>query len=402
MPEYAYWANTEIGDVVSGTISAATPDAAAHLLTLRGLTVRRLEILETSEPADAVPVPMALSDEDFDAVTSQLELITRRHLPLVASLRILAEEAPQSRTRNAVMHVLSEMENGEPFEKSLGNLQEAFPKRMAVLFEAGAKSGRMTHLMENVIDHFRRSGIVRRQILMKLSYPLFVLLIAFFITTTIVFSIVPQFAKIYDDFGTELPAITQILVNVSRQGWAGFLLTLILGGLILGGLLFALTLFGGQRKLQQFFRWIPLIGGLFQAASLSGFLRMVSILVEEGFPLTEAFQLAGVVTDDGVLAKGAEHIVSDLNRGIALIDAVRVTEAFPRDVLPVFRWAEKQSLFIKALRGAADIYESRARLNSGFIAIILEPLVFVSIGFFLGTVIVALFMPLIKLLNDLS
>ena len=97
-----------------------------------------------------------------------------------------------------------------------------------------------------------------------------------------------------------------------------------------------------------------------------------------------------------------QHVITDLEHGISPVDAVRVSEAFPREMLPVFRWADQQGLFIEALQGAADIYAARSQMNSGVVAVVLEPVTMFGVGVTMGLIVLALFMPLIKLLNDLA
>jgi type II secretory pathway component PulF len=93
-----------------------------------------------------------------------------------------------------------------------------------------------------------------------------------------------------------------------------------------------------------------------------------------------------------------------MEHGVSVLDAVRVTETFPRELLPVFRWTEphQRELFVEALQGAAEIYAGRSQMNSGIVAVVLEPVTMFGIAFFVGLIAIALFLPLIKLLNDLA
>ncbi len=400
MPAYEYWANTEIGDTVSGKISAASPDAAAHLLTQRGLVVRRLE--ELAVKTLPVAEPATLSDEDFDTVASQLEIITAHKRPLITGLRAMIEETPRPRLRRTVLEVIAQLEQGQPLEHALGHLQAAFPRRMQVLFEAGVKTGKLPFLLEHAIDHFRRAAALQRKLWMQMAYPLCLLAVAIGICGGIIFGLVPMFARIYDDFGTQLPALTLTIVRLSQMGvWEFSILTLVFG-LLIGAVAAGIQAYGGRRAVHRLIGWIPLLGTSFRAASLSGFFRMLSILVESGFSLPESLRIAAAVNDDAVLSAGVDQITADLEHGILALEAVRVTEAFPREILPVFRWADRPPLFVEALRGAADIYDARAQMNSGILTVVLEPLVVMGIGSAVGAVVLALFLPLIKLLNDLA
>jgi type II secretory pathway component PulF len=400
MPAYEYWAMTEIGDTVSGKITAASPDAASHLLTLRGWTVRRLE--ELAEPAPPVAEPTTLSDDDFVTVADQLETITAQRLPLVASLRTLVEEAPRPRLRHAVNRVIAALDEGRSLEEALGGLRSAVPKRMAILFEHSAHAGRLPFLIQQAVEQFRMTAELRRRVIVNLTYPLILLLLAAVICGAFLLVIVPGFKKMFEDFDTSLPSLTVLLIAVSDL-LVNYAVILVFA-LLAGGAIIAVILFRSEEAnwRHSILRRIPFVGGLFRAASLSGFCRMLAVLVDSGYSLIDAFRIAAAANDDARLSASAQSITADLERGISPVDAVRVSEAFPREMLPVFRWADQKGLFIEALRGAADIYAARSQMNSGVFAVVLEPVVMFGVASTIGLILLALFLPLIKLLNDLA
>lgn len=419
MPDFNYWATTESGDAVTGRLTASSPDAAAHLLTQRGLVVQRLE--EAAEPAPAIAEPVTLTESDFAPLATNPEATALTRLPLITSLRAVAEESRSLRFRHAIRTMVAQLEQGRPLTDVLKNLPRAFPRRMTGLVDAGVRSGQLPHLMQHALDHLRRAAELRRRIRWNLSYPALLMLIAAAIVGGILVGLVPTFKHIFDDFGTDLPGVTKVIIGVSDLfvnmvwgivdlwrffGWTWWVLLLLIGVAVMIGLGFLIGEIpiglGVRRFWQRLIGWLPLVGPVYRAASLSGFFRLLAMLVETGFSLPDALRLAAQINHDAVLAAGVEQITADLEQGTAPIDAVRVSESFPRDVLPIFRWAGNRPLFVEALRGAADIYASRSQLQSSVAVVVLEPTLIFGVGMTVGLVVIALFMPLIKLLNDLA
>jgi len=400
VPTYRYWATTEIGDTVSGELSADSPDEAAHLLTLRGWVVRRMALAGSAEDAPGEPLP--LGDDDFGYSSENWAPAAKANLPLTISLRALAEESPRYRTRRILLQVIDKLEQGQSIEEVFSRLEAAYPRRLSPLFEAGLKTGRLPQLMQHGLDQVRRTTALKRKVWFSLAYPCFLFVITFLVGCGILFGIVPQFARIFDDFGTQIPSLTAAIINISKIGWAAAFTVLGSLAAVVGILVLIVAASGGRTIWHRVVGWLPLIGGLFRAASLSGMFRMLSILVDCGFSLPEAFRIAAAVNDDATLYAGARKVAENLEQGENALEAVRDSEQFPREVLPIFRWADNRTLFVDALNGAADIYAARSQMNSSLLAVIFEPALIFGAGFCVAVIVVALFLPLIKLLNDLA
>ncbi len=138
------------------------------------------------------------------------------------------------------------------------------------------------------------------------------------------------------------------------------------------------------------------------AASLSGWFRLLATLTELRLPLPDALRIAGAANGDLVLDAGVKRILSNLEQGDSPLAAAEHAETLPREVLPLFRWARQRDLFVDGLRGAADLYAARARLQSGLVTVLLEPILIFGLGLVVGITVLAAFLPLIKLLNDLA
>jgi len=415
MANYQYWATTESGDTVSGRLTATSPDDAAHLLTVRGWVVQRLEELAAID--SAADQPLSLTDDDFMSAESPSPRDGREGLPLIADLRALAEETSRPSTRRALHAVIDSVSRGLTWEQALEELEAALPRRFTPLINAGVQTGRLPFLMHHALEHMRQAGEMRRRLWMSLSYPVVLIISAALILTGIFLGLVPSFKKIFRDFGTELPALTNFIVSVSdlfvgalsfftQFGWWG----LVIAGVLLAGLALIVMLLSTatsrieeiQLFRQRMIRWIPVIGPVMHAASLSGWFRLVTMLIEARVPLPEAMRIAAAVNGDAALSAGVRRMIASLERGATPLEAAERAEALPREVLPIFRWAKNRELLQEGLQGAADMYAARSRMQSGLITVLLEPMLIFTVGLTVGLVVIGMFMPLITLLNDLS
>jgi general secretion pathway protein F len=413
MPDYQYWATTEGGDTVNGRLTAVTPDDAAHLLTLRGWVLQRLEESPAAPPVSAEP--LALAERDFTPVEASPRDL-ESGLPLVANLRALAEETGRPRTRRAIFAVISAVEQGRPWDQALGELEAAMPRRFGALIQAGVATGRLPFLMFHALDYLRRMHELRRRLWFSLCYPAALIAFAGGVIAFLLLLIVPNFKHIFYDFGITLPVMTTALIALSDAGvafvslfgafgWRGNAFGLILAvAVVLIAMMSASALSNVprvQRFRQRLVRIIPVVGPVLSTASLSGWFRLVAMLVEARFPLPEAMRIAAAVNGDALLSAGVERIIGGINAGESPFVAAERAETLPREVLPVFRWAENRKLFGEGMRGAADIYAARSRTQSGLVAVLLEPMLVFGIGITVGLAVIAIFLPLINLVGDL-
>lgn len=343
-----------------------------------------------------------LRDEDVTEVAGRVADVTKAGLPLESGLRALAEEAPSRRLRRALVHLTQRLDAGEPFEAVFAAEGPGLPGHLQRLIQAGLHTGRLGLLMEEYVEHVRRRADRRWQIVMSLVYPLLLTLLALIVVTFLLAGIVPDFKDIFEDFGMALPGVTLVLVSLSdlvvRHGVWVLAGVLVLGG----GMWLGMTFWGGKPFRRRLFCIVPLVGPLFRSAALAGFFRLLAMLVENGVPLPDALRMAGQGANDADLRQTCDQLADDVQQGVTLDVAVVGRRQFPPSLQHVFHWSARRGAFPEALRAASDILESQTRIQAEAMALVCEPLILILLATCVGFVILGLFMPLIKLLNELS
>jgi type IV pilus assembly protein PilC len=326
----------------------------------------------------------------------------RLPLALLTNLRALSEDIAPRRLRGVLGELCDRVERGETLDVALSAVRPQLPPGLVTLLDLGLARGRIDLLLGSYLDHVRRLSDLRSAIWTSLTYPLLMLTAVVGLGLLATLVIIPMFIAIFEDFDVQLPLITVAFVSVS-QGVQKYGVQALIGVGLLGLVAWWLMrLLGGPALPQQVFRSIPCVGRVFRWASLAGFTETLAMLTELRSPLPEALRLAGNATDDLTLADRAGRLAAALDGGTPLQEFSQGTPSLGRELGGVLRWADKPRLFADALRSSGEIFAARSRVELHLLTWIFEPLLLLALALFLGLCMVALFMPLINLLNALA
>ena len=325
----------------------------------------------------------------------------RAGLPLESGLRALAAQTRSRGTRRALVELSDNLERGTPLVDAMRESESRLPRTMTVLVEAGMETGRLDSVMQYSLEQSQRVLWLRQEMWMLLAYPLFLFLFAIGICGFILLWIIPDFEKIFNDFGTELPGLTQALIQLSRTArQIGGTPAVALIPLLICGLLLVLA-FSQTRLSRRWLSSIPLLGSVFRLASLSEFCQVLALLMESRLPFSKALRYAANSCDDEWLSRKCRTVELEIEKGTTADEAAFLA-GFPNSLRQGFRYLGSHRTVIDALRSLAELYAARSSVAVRLVNSILEPFVVFLVLGFAGLSAIALFLPLIKLLNDLS
>ena len=343
-----------------------------------------------------------MPSDELHETTGQVVALAQAGLPLAPGLRALAEEIPSGRVRRS-LHALSErLERGESLDTVLAESSRLVPPPLRALLAAATGSGNLGLLLDRYLMLSRANRDLKRRLWLSLAYPLLLILASIGVLAFILMWITPEFRNIFEGFDVELPAITVALVTVSKflVDYGGVIL---LGTVLVGGLLvFCVPLLVGRANLRRMLHVVPILGSMLQFSGLAGFCHFLALLLEGRVRLADALRLSGAACGDASLNQHAAELARGIEGGLSLIDATFGLPSFPQSLMHVFRWQTRGDAFADILRANAEVFEARARTQSGMLGGIIEPFVLVGVATVIGGTVVSLFMPLIKLLNELS
>jgi type II secretory pathway component PulF len=401
MPTYSYIAIDPRGARVWGTMEATDPDAIVSSLTAQGL---RIETVEAQRKAGEAVVEgnerPRLSAGEAREISGHIAEVVSAGMPLEGALAAIAEELPFGRLRRGLRRIVGRLDTGADLENALASA--GAPRYLPALVRAGARSGRTGEILESFIAGSRAVSELRHMLWMALAYPL---VLAFLLSGLAVFLIswiVPQFASMFDTFGTNVPWITSALILASRslvdhglQVFPALVAALVVVGLVLRTAL-------GQAQTRRMLCLVPVFGPLSRWLAMARFSTLLSLLVEGRVPLDEALILAGEASGDAEIRADCLVLQASVRTGKTLEQALRERKRFPSSFVRALAMNPHRDGFPEVLHSMADMYAGRARALVTILMTLLPPLVVALVGLIVGFVVVALFMPLFQMLRVLS
>ncbi len=344
-----------------------------------------------NEPPNPRQCGERLSAENAVEAVGQIAEITKTGLPLGPGLRALAAESGHGPSKRMFLAMADKLDRGATFAEAVAAVGRRMPAHIRAIFTAGAESGQLVNSLEELIDLDRNRLEFRRKIRMIAAYPALLLVLLVCLFAFIGGVVVPNFEKMYEDFQTELPALTQAVIVLS--GHTTFVLIGVLCGVVL--LFWFLWMLPGPSCLRKLQKCVPCIGPLRYWGGVVRFTRLMAILVECRIPLPEALRIASNAAGDADLKAAGRKAAACVEGGDPLVKSFLASRVFPPTLIPLVGWGQQNGTLAEAFRTATEVFQQRAESQAGFLAAMFLPCVFLIFFTIVPLLIVALFMPFI-------
>ncbi|HXG10573.1 MAG TPA: type II secretion system F family protein [Gemmataceae bacterium] len=345
-----------------------------------------------------------MNAEELAALNDEIVGMARAGLPLDQGLAALAKEMGRGRLRRVTAALADDLRAGRTLPEALQRQAGRVPPYYAGLVTAGVRSGRVTEVLATLTVYARTIANLRTTVIDALFYPAVVLAFGLVLVGVLFFFIIPQFDQIFKDFNLRLPMVTMILLGIGRHPLEMVVIPLatILAGVFLLRVCLGLTE-RGRCVWAQLVYAVPVIGTLIRSARLAAFTDLLAILVDNQLPLPEAFRLAGAASSDPIMAAAARQVHDDLSQGAPLGEVLRGRGLVPEWVAWMTALGERRGTLAPTLRQIAETYRRQAEMRSAMLRSVLPPfLIILTAGMFTAFFVIALMLPLLKLLEGLS
>ena len=339
-----------------------------------------------------------ISSKDIAVFSRQLATMLKSGVPLVTAFQIIGGGVKNPRMRVMVDKIRSDVESGSSLAEALSEHPVQFDELYINLVKAGESAGVLDTILDNIATHKERIESIKGKIRKAMYYPAAVIAVAVIVSSILLIFVIPQFEAIFQSFGADLPAFTKMVVGASRFMKAnGLLMFLTLVGTIVAFIMIKKRSTKFAHFLDRVSLRIPIVGGILEQAAIARFCRTLAITFAAGVPLVDALGIVDGSTGNVVFDQAAGRIRGDIAVGHSLQLAMQQTSVFPNMVIQMASIGEESGSLDEMLLKVAEAYEEEVSNAVDALSSLLEPLIIVFVGVVVGTMVIAMYLPIFKM-----
>jgi type IV pilus assembly protein PilC len=404
MATYAFKALDLAGAPSKGEMEAGDKQAVAAQLRSKGLIVVDIEEQVPASAGDILARFRRVKPDELVIATRQLSTMVNSGMSLLRSLYVIEEQTENDKLREIFVEVRKDVEAGLALSDALRKHPEIFNDLYVAMVQAGETGGILDSTLIRVAEQLEKDAALRRQIKAAMVYPAMIASFAFIVLFALVAFLVPVFEKIFKDFGGDLPAITKFTVWLSHLATERFYL-------LFGGMFAIVWAFRTWKKTESGrMQWDRLklkfpmkIGDIVQKVALARFSRTFSGLIAAGVPMLEAIDITGKTSGNKVIEKAMLEVRESVKKGGSLTaPMMEVPEAFPVMVTQMIGVGEETGALETMMTKIADFYEEQVAAAVKALTSILEPIMIVVVGAIVGFIVIAMYLPMFKVYDQIK
>jgi len=335
---------------------------------------------------------------DIAIFARQLTTMMKAGIPLVQSFEIVSTNVENPSLKKLILSLQTEVEAGNSLANSLRKFPETFDDLFCNLVEAGEQAGALEDLLNRVALYKEKSEALRKKVKKALTYPISVLVIAAVITGVLLIKVVPTFEEMFANIGGELPALTQIVVNVSEftQAW---------WYIIVGAIFIMVKGFGYAKqkspafadRVDQLTLKLPIVGDITYKSVVARFARTLSTTFAAGVPMVEALDSVAGATGNSVYVKALKKVQEEVSAGTQLNVTLESSGLWPAMLVSMVSIGEESGALDEMLEKVADFYESEVDDAVDNMTALIEPIMMSFLGIVVGGLLMSMYLPIFKM-----
>jgi type IV pilus assembly protein PilC len=401
MASYAYSAINAQGAVLDGVLSAPDPNTARDQLRAKGLLAQSLvETAASAEAADGHGLKKRVNPRALQIFSRQFATMIEAGLSVVAALTILEEQTIDKRLAPVVTVVREDVEGGSLLSEAMSQHPKVFSRLYIAMVEAGEAAGVLDQVLDRVAYQIEKETQIKRRVKGAMIYPTVVITFATIVLCGLLLFIVPIFVGIFASLNGQLPTLTRIVMNgsnVLRNDW--FIVFPALFGMIFG-FRYAKGTEPGRRIWDRVKLHVPMkIGDTVRKVAMARFSRTLSTLTGAGVDIIKALEITGTTSGNWVIEDALTNVRARVQEGIPIAQPLSEDPVFPPMVAQMVRIGEESGELEKMLGKIADFYEDEVDAAVQALTSIIEPLMMIGVGCMVGVILIAMYMPMFKMLT---
>jgi type IV pilus assembly protein PilC len=426
MATFQYEALDKSGKRTKGTIEAGSSDEAIQRIKLQQLyptSVREQKTKKSGAAPDAKAAKPKKKGGGFSlgkvkqkqlvTFTRQLSTLQDAGLPLLRSLQILENQQKPGKLKTVLISVVEEVEGGASLSEAMSKQPKAFNTLYCKMVNAGEIGGVLDVILQRLSEFMEKAQRLKAKIKGAMMYPTAVILVAVLIVTGIMYFIIPKFQEIFADFGVELPMLTLKLIETSN--WVagnyptkgammmpGAVYVVLAPFIIIPGIKLARKTSYGKAATDYAILYAPIVGPILKKTTIARFTRTLGTLIAAGVPILEAVTITKETCGNYVFEKALGKVHDSIREGETFAGPLRESKTCDAIVVNMIDVGEETGDMDTMLMKIADNYDEEVDVAVASLVSLIEPLLVVVLGLIVGTIVIAMFLPLVKMIESLQ
>ncbi|NLB64474.1 MAG: type II secretion system F family protein [Fibrobacter sp.] len=397
MALWQYKGTTLQGKVEEGQVSANTKDDALFLVRRKRLTDIRIK----KAPGQGFKIGTGIPSEDLARFTRQFAVMNASGLPISDCLNILEEQSENPSLRDVVRKVSASVSGGMNLSASLAMHPKVFDNLYVNMVAAGESGGVLEDVLVRLAEYQEKAERLKRKVKGAMTYPAIVAIVAVVVVIVLLALVVPKFAEIFTQTGGELPGPTQVVMNISGFLADNFLFIVIGGALLAFGFQYMMKIPKGRYAFDKLKLTIPKVSDLETKSSVARFSRTLGTLLSVGVPITDALEVTARTAGNVVIEEAIRNIRDSIAGWKLISDTMRDSGIFPGMVVQMVAVGERTGKLGEMLNRVADFYDEEVDAAVEALTAMIEPLVIVVLGVVIGGILIAMYLPMFSMTDNI-
>jgi type IV pilus assembly protein PilC len=406
MPTYVFKGRNRLNEIVVGERVADNREALRQILRREQVTLTSVK-----EKGREIGIPKIggrkkVKAKDLSVFTRQFSVMIDAGLPLVQCLEILAQQQDNKYFQQILLQVRQDVEEGSTLAAAMARHPRVFDQLYANMVEAGETGGILDLILQRLSTFIEKIVKLKRDIISAMIYPVAVILLAVVAVAVIMIVVIPQFQQIFLGLlgpGEQLPLPTRIVVGISDflAGWGGLvILATIISTAV--AVRFYYKTPGGHKNIDRLLLKIPILGDIMRKISVARFSRTLSTLLSSGVPILQSLDITAKTSGNVIIEEAITKVRAGVERGESFVDPLKATEVFPHMVAQMIGIGEQTGALDAMLGKIADFYEQEVDAAIANLLTLIEPVLIAFLGVTIGSIVIAMYLPLFTLIGKLS
>lgn len=397
MPVFKYAGKTRDGSSRKGEMEAVNREAALTQLRRQGVVVSSVRAKAKNIELNIPGLQQTVKDKDIVTFTRQFATMIDAGLPLVQCLEILGSQTDNKTFAKTINKVRVDVEGGSTFAEALKKHPRIFSDLYVNMVAAGEAGGILDTILNRLAGYIEKSMALKKKIKGAMVYPAVTITVAIAVVALMLLFVIPSFAKMFTDFGGQLPAPTRIVMSFSDflVKWWFVVLIAVVAPIV--ALRLAYRTERGRNIMDTIFLMLPALGILIRKVAVAKFTRTLSTLISSGIPILEGMDIVAKTAGNKVIEKAIFKTKTGISEGKTIAEPLKQTNVFPPMVVQMISVGEASGALDTMLSKIADFYDEEVDSAVAGLTSMLEPMLMVFLGVVIGFIVIAMYLPVFKL-----